>query len=341
MKDFWLFRPFATGLTPRRKALFWTWNGAVLLLAGLSLGALSLLFAYGTYAKALMKSYFEHPLIAVLNILPVLLLLLLLYGVFGRPWAAFLGTSVVVGGLSLANYYLLRCRDDPLMFEDIKYLREAGAITQNANYDLSPDKRIWFGLLCIVAGTLFLKFLVRGVPRWQVRLGLGAAGVVCCVAVAGVYADDDLYDNGTQNFDYINRWSATQLYVSKGFLYPFLHSITVEGIEPPEDYDEEATEALLESYAPADIPEDRKVDLITIQLEAFADFSRFENVEGIDWESAYAAYHALEAESLSGDLITNIFAGGTVDTERAFLTGYGISGQTPTPMAGIWTARAM
>ena len=322
MKDFWLFRPFATGLTPRRKALFWAWNGAVLLLAGLSLGALSLLFAYGTYAKALMKSYFEHPLIAVLNILPVLLLLLLLYGVFGRPWAAFLGTSVVVGGLSLANYYLLRCRDDPLMFEDIKYLREAGAITQNANYDLSPDKRIWFGLLCIVAGTLFLKFLVRGVPRWQVRLGLGAAGVVCCVAVAGVYADDDLYDNGTQNFDYINRWSATQLYVSKGFLYPFLHSITVEGIEPPEDYDEEATEALLESYAPADIPEDRKVDLITIQLEAFADFSRFENVEGIDWESAYAAYHALEAESLSGDLITNIFAGGTVDTERAFLTGY-------------------
>ena len=322
LKDFWLFRPFATGLTPRRKALFWTWNGAVLLLAGLSLGALSLLFAYGTYAKALMKSYFEHPLIAVLNILPVLLLLLLLYGVFGRPWAAFLGTSVVVGGLSLANYYLLRCRDDPLMFEDIKYLREAGAITQNANYDLSPDKRIWFGLLCIVAGTLFLKFLVRGVLRWQVRLGLGAAGVVCCVAVAGVYADDDLYDNGTQNFDHINRWSATQLYVSKGFLYPFLHSITVEGIEPPEDYDEEATEALLESYAPADIPEDRKVDLITIQLEAFADFSRFENVEGIDWESAYAAYHALEAESLSGDLITNIFAGGTVDTERAFLTGY-------------------
>ena len=137
LKDFWLFRPFATGLTPRRKALFWTWNGAVLLLAGLSLGALSLLFAYGTYAKALMKSYFEHPLIAVLNILPVLLLLLLLYGVFGRPWAAFLGTSVAVGGLSPANYYLLRCRDDPLMFEDIKYLREAGAITQNANYDLS------------------------------------------------------------------------------------------------------------------------------------------------------------------------------------------------------------
>ena len=64
------------------------------------------------------------------------------------------------------------------------------------------------------------------------------------------------------------------------------------------------------------------MDLVTIQLEAFADFSRFENVEGIDWGAAYDVYHELEAESLSGNLITNIFAGGTVDTERCFLTGF-------------------
>lgn len=53
-------------------------------------------------------------------------------------------------------------------------------------------------------------------------------------------------------------------------------------------------------------------------LEAFADFSRFTGVEGVDWESAYGTYHALESESYTGNLITNIFAGGTVDTERAF-----------------------
>ena len=322
MKDHWLFRSSAAGLEPRRKVLFWTWNGALLLLAGICLGALSLAFAFGTYAKALFWSYFTHPLIALLNILPVLLLLLIVHGLLGRPWLSFLVSSVIVGGLSLANYYLLRCRDDPLMFEDIKYIREAGAITQNANYDLSPDKRIWLGLLCILAGTLLLRLLARGVPRRGVRVGLCAAGVVLAVAVSSVYADEDLYDNGTQNFDHINRWSSTQLYLSKGFLYPFLHSITESGIQPPEDYDEAAAEALLDSYADADIPDGEKVDLITIQLEAFADFSRFQGVEGIDWESAYADYHALEAESYTGDLITNIFAGGTVDTERAFLTGY-------------------
>lgn len=322
LKDFWLFRPAATDLTGRRRAGYWLWNGAVLLAAGICLGMLSLLLAYGNYATAMFKSYFEHPVIACLNIAPVVVLLLILYGLLGRPWLSFLVSSVVVFGFSLANYYKLRLRDDPLMFEDLKYIREAGSITQTADYNLAPDKRIIFCVVCIVAGTLFLRFLVRGRPSRKVRAGLAAAGVVLCIAGAGYYTDNDLYNTGTENFDYINRWSSTQLYISKGFVYPFLHSITVGSIEPPEDYDEAATAALLDSYTPVDLPEDRKVDLVTIQLEAFADFSRFAGVEGIDWEKAYADYHALEAESYTGNLLTNIFAGGTVDTERAFLTGY-------------------
>ena len=322
LKDFWLFQRPNSTLQGRKQVWYWVWNALMMLLAGVSLGFLSLLYAYGNYATAMMRSYLEHPRIACLNIAPVVVLLLILYGLLGRPWLSFLISSVVVWGFSLANYYKLRFRDDPLMFEDLKYIREAGSITQTADYDLTPDKRIWLGLICIAVGTLFLFFLVRGVPRRRVRIGMIAVGILLCAAGAGVYADDDLYDNKTENFDYINRWSSTQLYLSKGFIYPFLHSITVGSIEPPEGYDEDAARELLASYADADLPEERKVDLLTIQLEAFADFSRFAGVEGVDWESAYGTYHALESESYTGNLITNIFAGGTVDTERAFLTGY-------------------
>ena len=137
-----------------------------------------------------------------------------------------------------------------------------------------------------------------------------------------MYTDQGIYNDRTQNFGYINRWSSTQLYISKGFVYPFLHSVTVGSIAPPDGYDEGETAALLESYTPVDLPEEKQVDLITLQLEAFADFSLFEGVEGINWEKAYGLYHELEKESYTGNLITNIFAGGTVDTERAFLTGY-------------------
>ena len=132
----------------------------------------------------------------------------------------------------------------------------------------------------------------------------------------------DVYNSKTQNFDQIERWSSTQVYLSKGFVYPFLHSITAGAVKPPAGYSQAETRALLESCTPEDIPEEKKVDLIAIQLEAFADFSLFDGVEGIDFHRAYEAYHALEAESYTGNLVTNIFAGGTVDTERAFLTGF-------------------
>lgn len=294
----------------------------MLVMAGMCLGMLSIFFAYGDYPDVLMGSYLKRPLLLALNVVPVVLLVLLLYGLIGRPWAAFLLSAVVVWGLSLGNYYKLRFRDDPLMFEDLKYLREAGSITKTANYDLTPDKRVWFGLACIVLGTLILFFLVRGVPRWKVRLPLFLAGAALCVPLSRVYADKQIYNAKTINYDYINRWSSTQVYLSKGFVYPFLHSVTTGSIQTPKGYSEKETAALLESYEDVDIPETEKVDVITLQLEAFADFSQFENVEGIDWEAAYSVYHALETESYTGNLVTNIFAGGTVNTERAFLTGY-------------------
>lgn len=322
LRDFWLFQTSAGQLSRGRRASFWLWNLGVLVLAGLCLGLLSIFFAYGDYPDVLMGSYLKRPLLLALNVLPVVALVLLLYGLTGRPWVAFLESSVVVWGLSLGNYYKLRFRDDPLMFQDLKYLREAGSITKTANYDLTPDKRVWFGLLCIVLGTLILFFLVRGVPRWKARLPLFLAGIALCMPLSRVYADKQVYNTGTANYDYINRWSSTQVYLSKGFVYPFLHSVTAGAIEAPKGYSEGETAALLGSYVPEDIPEEKKVDIITLQLEAFADFSRFEDVEGIDWEAAYSVYHQLEAESYTGNLVTNIFAGGTVNTERAFLTGY-------------------
>ena len=322
MKDFWLFRKTSADLSGGRKAVFWAWNLVILFLAGICLGGLSLFFAYGDYADILMKSYFQIPLIAVLNIMPVVLLLFLVYFLIGRTWLSFLLTSVVVWGFSLGNYYKLRFRDDPLMFEDLKNIREATSIAVKENYDLTPDKRIWFGLICILLGTAILFFLVRGVPRWKVRIPLFLLGVALCFPLSSIYTDQQVYDTDTQNFAYINRWSSTQLYISKGFVYPFLHSTTTGSIKPPEGYSEKETKALLESYEDQEIPETEKVDLITLQLEAFADFSRFEGVEGIDWESAYGVYHEIEAESYTGNLLTNIFAGGTIDTERAFLTGY-------------------
>ena len=103
LKDFWLFQRPNSTLQGRKQVWYWVWNALMMLLAGVSLGFLSLLYAYGNYATAMMRSYLEHPLIAFLNIAPVVVLLLILYGLLGRPWLSFLISSVVVWGFSLAN----------------------------------------------------------------------------------------------------------------------------------------------------------------------------------------------------------------------------------------------
>ena len=321
MRTFWLFQTAPDGLPKKRQAVFWLWNLGVLLAAGLSLGWLSMFFAYGDYPDTIMKTYFQHPLILFLNIAPVVLALFLVYALVGRPWLAFLATDLVVWGLSLGNYYKLRFRDDPLMFQDLKNLRDAAAITAMADYDLTPDKRVIFGVLCLICGTAFLLFLVRGRLPKKPRLALLAACAVLCLPTAKLMENTGIYNSKTQNFDQIERWSSTQVYLSKGFVYPFLHSVTAGAVKPPAGYSEAETRALLASYTAEEIPEGKKVDIIAIQLEAFADFSLFEGVEGVDFERAFGAYHQLEAESLTGNLVTNIFAGGTIDTERSFLTG--------------------
>jgi len=320
LRNFWLFRKDSCELTTEKKLAFWCWNGFVLLMAGVCLGGLSLFFAYGDYPDVLMKSYFQNPLIAALNIMPVVLALFTLYFLLGRSWLAFFVTGAVVWGGSLGNYYKLRFRDDPVIFEDIRNLATAMAFTDN--YDMTPDLRIWFGLACIVFGTLFLLLLVRGRPRWKVRLPLLLVTALLWVPMWKTCTDKNIYNTKTQNFTYINRWSSTQVYISKGFVYPFIYSTTTGSIEPPVGYNQQEAEQLMAAFEDADIPENRKVDIITLQLEAFADFSRFTGVEGIDWEQAYGVYHGIEAESYTGNLLTNIFAGGTVDTERAFLTGF-------------------
>ena len=318
---------FQTSPTLNQKARpFWLWNGLCLLAAGVGLGVLSLLLAYGTYPNALLGHYLKTPLLALLNLLPAILLLYLLWFLLRRPWLAFLLSSLTVLGFSLANYYMLRFRDDPLMFTDLTNIREAGAITTKADYDLTPDARIWLCLIGAVLITVLLAAFVRGRPRGRTRLIGALMTIALCVPLSAAYTGDRLYNRLNANdTGIINQWSATQQYISRGFLYPFLHSITAGAIRPPEHYDETAAAEILAQCEDADIPEEKKVDVISIQLEAFTDLSQLcgaEDIEGIDWEKVYGVYHDIEKESFTGNLVTNIFAGGTVDTERAFLTGY-------------------
>ena len=284
-------------------------------------GVMALKLAYGTYDDGFFRDYFHSITLMLGNLLPPLLLIFALWLLLGRAWLAFLLGGLVSVGFPLAGYYVLRFRDDPLTPELLKYLREAVSISATAKYDLTPDGRVWTAILLLAGGTALLALAARGRPRPR---ALFWAPVILALLLEPACRDGRLYANTLGAL--ADPYSATQTYIARGFWYPFLHGLLGEEepvLLPEEPTEQEAPpltgEELLAKYTDSDIPEDRKIDLLVFQREAYADFSVFD-VEGMDW-SCYDLYHQLQAESYSGTLITNVFSGGTVDTERSFLTG--------------------
>lgn len=240
------------------------WSLLWLLLGSCALGLLSLLYAVGPYGLPVFLSYLRHPWIVFLNLAPVVVLTLFLFCLYGRPWPAFLTASVIVLGFSFGDYYMLKLRDDPLMFQDLGSLKEGLAVSAREHYDLWPDRRQIVGVLCVLAGVLFLRFLARGRLRWRFRrrLALALVPMALLVGLFQLCQNETLYSVKTVNNDAVNQWGATQVYLSR--------------------------------YG----------------------------VEGVDWDAAYGTYHEILAESYHGQLLDNVFAGGTINTERAFLTGF-------------------
>lgn len=310
---------------PQRSLPNWT-GILILLLWALGLGVASLYLACPGYGTPLFLAYLAEIPLLVLNLLPVIVIVFLFYLLTNRIWLATLGSSVLVLVPTVVNYLKLSFRGDPLMASDITLFSEAMQIS--TRYTLTPELLWPVILICGAALVLTIAaiFLPKSPWKRSSRLfGLALVLVVGIVLYVHIYADDALYKE-TQNTDIalsddrvMSQWSDTDRYVCHGFLYPFLHSFTSFREDVPAGYRTNTAKTLLEAYPEADIPENQKVNIISIMLEAYNDFSSF---DGIEFEQdPYAVFHQIQEESWSGTLVTNIFAAGTIDTERGFLTG--------------------
>lgn len=310
-----------------KKALFWLWNLLLVVGAALGIGGLSLFFAAVNHRTEMFLSYFRIPMIAFLNLAPVLLLMLLLWALTGRAGLSYAVTAALTLGLTIASWFKLQFRNDPMMFEDLLLIKEAGNMA--GKYKLFMTKTMAVALVIVVLGFLVLHFCARGRLSIRPRYLIFSLAVVLCLPLKDLLLNNAIYVADTANNALINQWSATDVYTSKGFVYPFLHSVSAALETPPEGYSEDRAKRILSAHEDADIPADQKVSVISIMLESYNDFTKY-GVPQLD-PKVYADYHALEAEGVSGNLITNIFAGGTVDSERCFLTGYSDLGSFRAP----------
>ena len=296
--------------------LLWSW--AVIPLSSLGITVLSLALAIGTYDVEEFYGYFTHPVILLLNWLPILLLQTLLYCLAKRHWLAFLLTAAPILLASTGDFYKIKFRFEPFTIQDLDSvgagLRVAG------DYPLRLNSRILAALLYTLLGTPLLALLAKGRPGRRRRL---IGGLLSLAAAAGlwfgVYRSEDVYLSVCYQNDYIGNITEQENFIAAGFVYPFLHGISQRPDQPPEGYDPAAAEKALAAYRDEDIPADRAVNILVLQMESLTDLEAmgFRDIA----PETYAVLHRIQAESYSGTLVANVIGGGTIRTERCVLTG--------------------
>lgn len=307
------------GKSAKHRLILKLWTALWVLGAGAALGCLSLYFGALYPVLVRLRSYFSIPALAILNILPVVLLLAFLWVLTDRPWLAFLLTAALVVSLTYANYFKVVYRDDPLVAEDISSMFEAFQIVGAGGYTIRLGDKFTRGIRCCVCGVVLLAIFARGrLGRFRWR---AAASLLPLGALFGAYflwyTDDALYKS-LQNYTLFNQWEPVEDYASHGFVYPFLHSVKDCFPEKPAGYSSARAEALLVEDDDSCIPEESRVNFVCIMLESFSDFSRC----GVEFETdPYEKLHKLETESYHGTMISDTMGGGTVNAERSFLTG--------------------
>lgn len=298
-----------------------------LLAAALAVGLCSLRLAAGSYGEAMFQSYFARPATVWLNLAPPVLLIFFLWFLLRRAWLAVLLGGGLVTLLSVADHFKLLFRDDPLTAADLGLAAEG--INMAGHYLTAISGEVILAIAATAAAVLLMAAICRARPArtWK---GCTVGGALCLALLAGMTwlfcaggpYTASAWNTWTQNEEDINQWSATQVYLSKGFVYPFLHSLPDAAERKPDGYREEDAAALLAEYPDADIPAGQKVNVVSIMLEGFNDLTQYADITlREDKKSPYKPFHDLESVSYTGRLITNIFAAGTVDTERGHITG--------------------
>lgn len=271
------------------------------------------------FNKEFFDSYFRDFHLIIYNFFPIFLIMLLISIASKKVWVGFGITAYLFYILSLVNKFKLRFRDDPFVFSDFKLINEARDMS--GKYDLSLSMNQILILCLIFIGILLCRKFIKDIELSRRSRGIVSLELIVSFAlflnfcIFNPIPYDTLGDTSL-----INVWSKSQQYQIKGFTYPFLYSLQGLKKHVPENYDPQQAKDILYAYEYEDIPEDKQVNVISIMLESFNDLGKF---EGVEFEhDVYSKFYELQSKSISGDLVTNIFAGGTVDTERGFLNGY-------------------
>ncbi len=265
--------------------------------------------------------YIRSPLLFVLNYLPAALLLMLLFHLTSRHWVSFgLGGGLYIVG-HVVNRFMMQLREEPLVPQDIILGIEAARVIKISGLPFSPV--IVLSLLFWLFVSLGLFFFVKSRPINPI---VKIAGVLVTIAlfsgsISGLYKKTGLYDS----FEVTGSiYSRVDLFRSRGFIYSFLYRTSNYKSIKPEVYSKAEAQQILDDYseAPYTLNSGKKPHIIAVMGEAFFDIDRIEGIEFNQDFEPLKNFNRIMNQAYGGRIVTNVFGGGTANTEFSFLTGH-------------------
>lgn len=264
------------------------------------------------------------PSMLLLNILPVLLVLLLLFFLTKRLFFSVSCTGVILIFFAIADRMKVSMRQEPLLPTDLTLVKEVVAILKT----FPVYQLVLIGLLLV----LFTALLVLSF-RKSTRTALTAAPrivgillVIVCAFGANHfwYADKALYDS-YPTVD--NPYFQVNQYNTRGMIYSFLHQFNITQMKAPEGYDATYFAELEDTdWAAPEATSGEKTQyphIVMIMGEAFSDLSENEHLDFTNYRDPLENFKAIcaEEDTISGHIVVPNFGGGTSNTEYDVLTG--------------------
>ena len=245
-------------------------------------------------------------------------LMLALYFLIRRIWAAMTLVSVPLLVCHLINAFKLALRNEPFFPWDITLAGEATNIL--SSIELQPSKAMILAVIYILASiavavVLDLKVLRRNRPgRLACLAGFAAAAMAFVILCGNWMSTTYIHEHTIPVRVYNQHWS----YKENGFVYTFVANIYHARVAEPEGYSTEQVLALTQ-----DLPSGEgsvEPNVILVMSEAFADIW---NAEHLTFDQELAPnYLALSEQYLSGRCMTSEYGGNTANSEFEVLTGY-------------------
>jgi len=295
---------------------------AYLIILSLLLGMCMLALSVMPSDFNLMKLLILNIRVLALNTLPLFCIMTVIYFITNRIWVGFSITAVISFLIAEVNRFKLYFRDDGFVFKDVLLIGEAGEMLKS--YKLFLDKISIVAIIFIVA-TIAISIIFMKTEKLHKYVRIAGALIVSLVFLVTYnlfYYDNNKVYQAMWHDAFGTKYKASNNSMARGVIYSFLKSIPSAFPVPPYGYDEQQARDILSKYEDAAIPEEKKVNIISIMFEAYNDLSQFEGVDMGEIDP-YENFHNLQQDGYSGNLFTSIFAGDTIKTERAFVTGYG------------------